>query len=549
VSDRDRRSPAALPTVPRDSAPSSSHRLVLTVLGRGGAQMPLPDSGELSIGRGEGCAVVVDDPSVSRLHAVLRIDGVEMELTDAGSANGTWVRDRQVGDEPVSVGVGELVRVGDAALIALPARAAPLRPRRALPGRFFEYRVAEECVRARCDESCFAIVRVTGGERLDELLRPLDCMSDGAGGETHLLLCDVTPTEAAAIAERLDAPATVACFPRDGDTADELLDAVRAGETGVVASPSSRGPAMEAVYQLVERVAPSDISVLILGETGVGKERVAEAIHDGSARADRPLLKLNCASFSPELLESELFGHTRGAFTGAHADKAGLLEAAGGGTVFLDEVGDMPAPLQAKLLRVLEERTIRRVGGLESIPIDVRFVSATRRDIESELDERFRIDLFYRLAGVTISVPPLRSRTGEILGLAEHFAAVAAERLGRGPVSLSPAAIGALQSYPWPGNVRELKNAVERAVLLADGDMIDAGSLPDKITRGAFEPANGDRGGLRGEVESLERERIVSALAAAAGNQTRAARALGISRRTLIRRLDRYGIERPRKDQ
>ena len=534
----------ALPTVPGDPGPARGG-LVLTVLGRGGPRLPLPETGELSIGRDESCAVVIDDPSVSRLHATLRV-GRELSIADAGSANGTWVRDRQVGEDAEPVGVGELIRVGDAALIILPARAAPLRPRRALPQPFFEYRVAEECVRARRDESCFAILRVSGGDRLEDLLRPLDCMSETAGGETHLLLCDVTPGEAAAIAERLDHPATVACYPRDGDTADELLDAVRSGRDRGGAA-GARDPAMAAVYQLVDKVAPSDISVLVLGETGVGKERIAEAIHARSDRSGGPLLKLNCASFSPELLESELFGHTRGAFTGAHADKTGLLEAAGGGTVFLDEVGDMPPPLQAKLLRVLEERTIRRVGGLEAIPIDVRFVSATRRDIESELDERFRVDLFYRLAGVTISVPPLRARPSEIAELADHFARAAAARLDREPVTISPAAMTALEAYPWPGNVRELKNVIERAVLLADG-AVGLGALPDKITGGGgFEPAASDRGGLRGEVEELERKTIVEALAAAAGNQTRAARALGISRRTLVRRLDRYRIERPRK--
>jgi transcriptional regulator with GAF, ATPase, and Fis domain len=281
------------------------------------------------------------------------------------------------------------------------------------------------------------------------------------------------------------------------------------------------------------------------------------------------MLCINCAALSESLLESELFGHERGAFTGATQTKAGLLESADGGTVFLDEVGEMPLPLQAKLLRVLEQREVMRVGSLRPRPIDVRFIAATNRDLEAEIRAgRFRQDLYFRLNGVTLSIPPLRERTCEIEPLAREFARRASVSMGRGPdVAMSVQALDLLRSYAWPGNIRELRNVVERAVLLAGGELITAPHLhldkgraaepappppaetPDVMatTQVIGEGAGGRLLPKRVLVrDSREREIICAALAEAAGNQTKAAQILGISRRTLVSRLAEYGVPRPR---
>jgi DNA-binding NtrC family response regulator len=354
---------------------------------------------------------------------------------------------------------------------------------------------------------------------------------------------------------------------------------------------------MRKLHELLERVAPGDITVLILGDTGVGKEVMAEQVHRRSPRSAKPFLRLNCAALSESLLESELFGHERGAFTGAHQMKAGLLETAQGGTVFLDEIGELPMNVQVKLLRVLEERQVWRVGGVKPRPIDVRFVAATNRDLEQGITEhKFRQDLYFRLAGVTLHIPPLRERTEEIEPLAREFARQLSKS-SRPPV-LTPEVIQLMLGYAWPGNIRELRNAIERAVLLAgDGPVLpehfpvekmtatvstpisDAplprkprtttDSRPIQLTHDTLPPSRqqppaaaaadvgddpatnalslGER--LKRQVQEVERQHIVDALTRCGGNQTRAARELGISRRTLISRLEAYNIPRPLKDR
>ena len=307
--------------------------------------------------------------------------------------------------------------------------------------------------------------------------------------------------------------------------------------------------------RLVERVARGQINVLILGETGAGKEVLAERLHQLSPRATAPFLGLNCAALPEALLESELFGHERGAFTGAAAAKRGLLETAEGGTVFLDEVGELPLSIQAKLLRVIETRQVLRVGGLKPVVIDVRFIAATNRDLEAEATRgAFRSDLYFRLDGVTLVVPPLRRRTDEIAALARAFARDAGARLVP-PVepTLDHDAIELLEAYSWPGNVRELRNVIERAVLLSPDGHIGPHQLPaDKLRAAAvavpFEiPPVDELGALRRRIDDLERERILDALAKCGGNQTRAARLLDMPRRTLVSRLGRYAVPRPRK--
>ncbi|CAN5882765.1 hypothetical protein BH11MYX3_BH11MYX3_30520 [soil metagenome] len=313
---------------------------------------------------------------------------------------------------------------------------------------------------------------------------------------------------------------------------------------------TSRSPRPDQV--MLAQVAAGDIAVLFVGETCVGKEVSVRALHQLSPRHDHPLLTLNCGALAEGLLESELFGHERCAFSGAVAAKPGLLETAAGGTVFLDEIGELPANLQVKLLRVLEEGAVRAVGGLRTRPIDVRFVAATNRDLEADVARgTFRADLYYRLAGATIEIPPLRARTAEIVPLARELAVAACKRLARPPLELSPAALEILVAYPWPGNVRELRNVIERAVLLSSGVTIEPAALPAKLTAAPRATAGAElppaAGWWQPDAEAHEKKRIVEALAAANGHQSKAAELLGISRRTLINRLDALGVPRPRK--
>jgi transcriptional regulator with PAS, ATPase and Fis domain len=259
------------------------------------------------------------------------------------------------------------------------------------------------------------------------------------------------------------------------------------------------------------------------------------------------MLKLNCAAFSEQLLESELFGHEKGAFTGANAVKPGLLETADGGTVFLDELGELPLALQAKLLRVLEDHTVMRVGGTKPRTIDVRFVAATNKDLEAEMVRgTFRKDLYFRLSAATLLIPPLRERPTEIRALAQRFITQFAQQLGRPAPALTPAALKLLDSYDWPGNVRELRNVIERAVLLTGDEPIGTELLPVDKMRATL-PAADSSNDLRSRREAYERDVIIDALERANGNQTVAARTLGIARRTLITRIEQYGLPRPRK--
>ncbi|HEY0990738.1 MAG TPA: sigma 54-interacting transcriptional regulator, partial [Kofleriaceae bacterium] len=309
---------------------------------------------------------------------------------------------------------------------------------------------------------------------------------------------------------------------------------------GLAANPPSAemlvvGETMQRLYGLLDTIAPSTLRVLILGETGTGKEVYARAVHARSDRAARPFIALNCASLVESLLESELFGHEKGAFTGATEAKPGLLEQADGGTVFLDEIGELPLAAQAKLLRVLENGELLRVGGLRPRRIDVRLVAATNADLDAAIAAgKFRRDLYYRINGCVVVLPPLRERTSEILPLARHFAAAL------GCAQFTGAAERALCAHPWPGNVRELKTVIERAVLLsARRGAIDA---PDLMLSPRRIPPTVPPG-----VAPHEREQLLEALQRAHGNQKEAAKLLGLSRQTLSKKLDTHGIGRPRK--
>jgi DNA-binding NtrC family response regulator len=311
-------------------------------------------------------------------------------------------------------------------------------------------------------------------------------------------------------------------------------------------------PALKDVLARVEQVASTTSTVLLRGETGTGKEMVARAIHINSAREDKPFIKVNCAALAPGVLESELFGHEKGAFTGAVARRLGRFELADGGTLFLDEVGDLPADVQVKLLRVLQERELERVGGAETIKVDVRVVSATHRDLEKLIaDGEFREDLYYRLNVFPITLPPLRQRAGDIALLAEHFIGKYARAAGKNIRGLDAGAVAALTSYAWPGNVRELENVIERALILARGGELTAADLeftrraaPVATTTSIAQPAAVDGGRpLQERLGEQERAAIVSAIDQARGNIAHAARALGINRSTLYYRLRKHGLE------
>jgi two-component system, NtrC family, response regulator AtoC len=460
----------------------------------------LPESGSVRVGRSPSNDLRIDDPSVSRFHFALHV-GDTIEVEDLGSANGTSLFRNEadpVADEPTHRDNAE-------------ARLAPAERRALGPGDFIRAGIA------------LILVQVPSGAH---------------------------PVAVSAISSR----------PPSDIGPPVLLD-----------------PEMKRAYEIAVRAAQSGISVLITGETGAGKEIFAETIHMRSNRRGRPLLRLNCAALSETLLESELFGHERGSFTGATQTKVGLLESNDQGTVFLDEIGEMPLSTQAKLLRVLEEKTILRVGATKPRPIDVRFIWATNRDLRAQAKlGKFRHDLYYRIAGVEFSIPPLRARPLEIEPLARLFLERFCRRSGLPVPPLTQEAIEALKRYSWPGNVRELKNVMERAPFLCGAGAIGVEHIPIDAAdeSGLFPPEeleatdvfipatavakSNAQSAIRAEASDAvqgrlgddpdgARARITAALEQCAGNQTRAAQLLGVSRRTLINHLERLNMPRPKK--
>jgi two-component system, NtrC family, response regulator HydG len=316
------------------------------------------------------------------------------------------------------------------------------------------------------------------------------------------------------------------------------------GDGGEAARIVGQSGAMRRVYELINRVGESDASVLIHGETGTGKELVGRGIHNKSRRKSGPFVAINCAAVPHALLESELFGHARGAFTDAKAQRTGLFVQASGGTLFLDEIGELPIDVQPKLLRALQERKVRPVGANQEIPFDARIVAATNRNLEDEVyEKRFREDLYYRINVVKIDVPPLRERGGDVLHLAQHFLKQFAERNAKPSLELSTTAAEKLMAYNWPGNVRELENCMEHAVALARFDQITVEDLPEKIRAyraERFVVAANDPTEIV-TMDELERRYILRVLSLVGGNKSRAAQVLGFDRRTLYRKLERYG--------
>ncbi len=314
--------------------------------------------------------------------------------------------------------------------------------------------------------------------------------------------------------------------------------AARPDAKGDVDGAVVRDPALRRVYDEAARAAAMSIPVLIVGETGVGKDVLARFVHARSPRAKKPFVALNCAAITEALAESELFGHEKGAFTGASSARAGAFESASGGTLFLDEIGELPLTIQAKLLRTVETSEVVRVGSVKPIAVDVRIVSATNRDLERDAAQgRFRQDLYFRLNGITLKVPPLRARTSEIGELAKRFLDAASRKAGLPATpSIDDEAMRALESHAWPGNVRELRWVMERALVSASGGTSVVRAADLSIAKGSAGPD-----------ELATRERVIEALAKCDGNQTRAAELLGVSRRTLINRMIEFGLPRPRK--
>jgi len=312
-----------------------------------------------------------------------------------------------------------------------------------------------------------------------------------------------------------------------------------------------QSPPMKAVYELILSVAPTQSTVLILGESGTGKELVARAIHAYSRRADRPFVSINCSAFQETLLESELFGYMKGAFTGAATNKKGLFEYASGGTLFLDEIGETSLPMQVKLLRALQERKIRPVGGNEELDVDVRVIAASNRDLQQMVQEKqFREDLYYRISVIPIEMPPLRNRPSDIPLLAFHFLEKFNRQMGKTIRGITSESIRFLESYPWPGNVRELENAVERAVALEKGEEIVPDSLPERVARGTPSPADQkalaqlpEEGlDLERHMQEIERKLLEAALARSNGVRTRAADLLQMSYRSFRHYAKKYGL-------
>jgi two-component system, NtrC family, response regulator AtoC len=509
------------------------------------------DGDDIIVGRSSAATVQLDDAKASREHARITRRGERLRIVDLGSRNGTRLNRETLHGEERALRSGDIVHIGAAEILVAEGAGA------AAHGGRLEAELAR--LRAASVGGVVTLVRVRApGDELQTLAPQLAgaaVVEDQGDGEYACLFVGDAGARVAEL-KRAAPTATItqAQAPRDGESAAALWRAasatVAAGETprprpavapqlpGVVVADE----AMVRVFELVRKVAATPTTVLILGETGVGKEVVAEQIHRQSPRAKGPFVRLNCGSLPETLLESELFGHEKGAFTGAEQRKIGYLEAADGGTLFLDEIGELALPMQAKLLRVLENRRFMRVGGRDEIGVDVRIVTATNRDLDVEVKAgRFREDLYFRISAFTIEVPALRNRPVEVGLLAELFARQFAQRLGRTPPMLRPETAAALQRHRWPGNVRELRNAIERALVLADGGDLRLEDLPEQVRRG---DAPAPTGAIRDQLADLEQRRIEEALAAENGNQTRAAKRLGLSRRALIYKLEKYGLKK-----
>ena len=558
-----------IPILPRSAEGRALHLLVMSP--DAFETYALPPEGTIVIGRDPDAHVVLLDPQSSRRHAQIYISPTQLEIEDLGSFNGTWVREEKLKAHVLMrIWPGEGFRIGSLMLM-LQRHRPRLEARRVWPHGHFEALLAYQCERSRMAGGALAVARIRVDEPITparfaatvgNTLQPADLLALYAASDFEILMVGRSPESAKTSLEQMakalaeegfTVKTALASHPHDGRDPEALMAALRdrmlgvhrlnlAGERVIVDSD-----AMRTAYNIAMRAAASNINVLILGETGSGKEILARAIHRSSPRAKAQMVTLNCAALPETLMESELFGHERGAFTSADSAKIGLLASCPGGTIFLDEVGEMPLSTQAKLLRAIEEKEVVPVGSVKPIPIDVRFIAATNRPLEEEVKHGgFRPDLFFRLNGITITLPPLRERVAEIQPFVRLFLAQACTDMGRKEhMQFSAPAMDWMQRYPWPGNVRELRNVIERAVVLCDGEAIGLEHLPVERMRDL--DVSTESIDILSIPEAERRDRIVRALESFAGNQTRTAGFLGISRKTLLTLLDRYGVARPRK--
>jgi DNA-binding NtrC family response regulator len=557
----------------------------VVVFGRRDARVRWLQEGQSTVvGRMFPADLVLDDKSLSRQHARLTLKGGVLLMTDLGSTNGVWVRGRRVADAELRA--GDSARLGGVTVAVQRERPARLASFEQLMA---EARAFMTGAATRAQPLALVLLRGAGElcAEMGELLRPDDCSAVYGGDTLVVLLPGAREAQAAKwvaeVAARGGAAvrAAIAVHPDVASSEDALLAAARAAlhrasarAPVAYAAPAHRDPIGEdavtadteivarsertlQVFALARRAARSELPVLVLGETGTGKEVLARAIHAASPRAARAFRVVNCGALPPSLMESVLFGHEKGSFTGAAQAHAGLFEQADGGTLFLDEVGELSPAAQAALLRVLEAKTLTRLGAVSERKVDVRVLSATHCDLGLLCREgRFREDLMHRLNAVTLVLPPLRERRDEIPVFAERFLRGRELPVDRAR-SIAPDALAKLCAHAWPGNVRQLKNVVERAAVLALGTAIEVDDLPEELRGSCPAPAPApfetqapqaldlvDSGvPLRKRLQQHEADLIRRALGQAGGNRTRAAQLLRMPLRTFMKRLGEYGIE------
>jgi DNA-binding NtrC family response regulator len=562
----------------------------------------LPPAGEVVVGRAPEAHLRVQESSASRHHAKFLIAEDEVRVLDLNSHNGTRVNGERVTSSRL-LASGDAISIAPGITMVFHREDRLARARNVLDPVAARKRLEEELERSLRYKCPLTVVSLAFGEgqlethrkkvlgAVGEVLRLIDVVA--WDGERMLaMLPELSAREVGIVLgelgqalERLGVEVRLgwAVCPSDGSDPDTLLAGARvAADAAVPGRPSAAAegdatitlgerqlvvadPAMVRLYALLKKLAASDVPVLISGETGSGKEIASTALHAWSKRKDGPLVTLNCAALPEHLIESELFGFEKGAFSGAQNAKPGLLESASGGTLFLDELGELPLPAQAKLLRALETQKVMRLGEVRERPIDIRLVAATNRNLEEESKAgRFRQDLFFRLSTARVILPPLRHRRRELPALARALLREACEKGGRPPMTISPGAMQKLLAHPWPGNVRELKNALDFAAATAQEVVLQPWDLPESVegsgatTESAAPAAGASSGGgasaagpaeatrqfrpIGEEVAELERDRMAAALAATGGVQTRAAELISMPLRTFVTKLKQYNL-------
>jgi DNA-binding NtrC family response regulator len=550
-------------------------RTTLVLYHRDGAMVAQLDRGKsIVVGRSAPADVVIPDPGLSRQHARFTWDNFGLWVEDLKSTNGTRKNGAPV--TRAKIAPGDEIAVGPV-MVSVHVMASGDEQLRGFDGHDrFVAALGDELVRARTFQRPLTLMLVKSDDkdrhvarwasRLRARLRPVDRVGIYGPAAVLVSLPEASPQLVTDLVTALTANDPLTCsavvFPTDGGSVEELIAALQVTKRAdrKTAPPPAdagamviRNPAMKQVMATVKRLAESTIAVLINGETGTGKEVIARAIHEGGPRKKKPLRTINCAAIPATLIESVLFGHEQGAYTGADKSARGIFEQADGGTVLLDEIGELAAGAQAALLRVLETKKVTRVGGDKEIDVDVRIIAATHRDLEAMVESgKFRQDLLYRLNTMTLRIPPLRERVDEIRPLAERFLKDACRQAGTDVRAIDDAAFAALEAYAWPGNVRELRNAIERAVVLAEGGTIRLPDLTDRIrSTGGIDGPTADPdvlesspGEYKDHVRKFEADLILRALKKHNGNQTEAAKYLGLPLRTLVHKIATYGIKK-----